>query len=115
MSCFLYGNHRDSPSLTSLNVLGVPGVLNVLNVLGVLNMLDVLNVLHVLIMPMDASLACWAFFSVELRLRSDSSISHRAFHTKGISVGRSVCMYVTLLLFSLLGAIYDHKSGLVFR
>ena len=47
MSRFLYKNHRDSPTLTLLNVLGVLGVLNVLNVLN---------------MPMDASLACWAFF-----------------------------------------------------
>ena len=50
MSCFLYENHRGSPTLTLLNVLGVLGVLNVLNVLDVLNM------------PMDASLACWALF-----------------------------------------------------
>ena len=47
-----------SPTLTSLNVLGVLGVLNVLHVL------HVLYVLHVLNMLMDASLACWALFSI---------------------------------------------------
>ena len=35
MSCFLYENHRGSPTLILLNVLGVLGVLNVLNVLNV--------------------------------------------------------------------------------
>ena len=61
MSCFLYENHRGSPTLTLLNVLGVLGVLNVLNAPNVLNMLNVLHVfhvLHVINMPMDASLAC---------------------------------------------------------
>ena len=47
MSCFLYENHRGSPTLTLLNVLGVLGVLNVLNVLK--------NVLNI---PMYPSLAC---------------------------------------------------------
>ena len=56
MSCFLYENHRGSPTLTLLNVLGVLGVLSVLHVP------HVLRVLHVLDMPMDASLACWALF-----------------------------------------------------
>ena len=37
MSCFLYENHRGSPTLILLNVLGVLHVLNVLNVLYVLN------------------------------------------------------------------------------
>ena len=50
MSCFLFENHRGSPTLTLLNVLSVLGVLNVLVVLNVLNM------------PMDASLASWALF-----------------------------------------------------
>ena len=54
MSGFLYENS----TLTLLNVLGVLGVLNVLYVLNVLNVLYVLNVLN---MPMDASLACWAY------------------------------------------------------
>ena len=49
MSCFLYENHRGSPTLTLLNVLGVLGVLNVVNVL------NLLNALHVLTIPMDAS------------------------------------------------------------
>ena len=57
MSCFLYENHRGSPTLTLLNVFGAMDVLNVLNVL---NVLHVLHVLHMLNMPMDASLACWA-------------------------------------------------------
>ena len=52
MSGLLHENHRDSPTLTSLNVLGVLDVLNVQKVLNVLNVLYVLN------MPMDASLAC---------------------------------------------------------
>ena len=56
MSGFLYENHWGSPTLTLLNVLGVLGVLNVL------------NVLHVLYMPMDASLACWALFSMYLAI-----------------------------------------------
>ena len=51
MSCFLYENHRGSPTLTLLNVLGVLYVLYVLNVLYLLNVLN---------MPVDASLACWA-------------------------------------------------------
>ena len=55
MSSFLYENHRGSLILTFLNVLGVLGVLDVLYVL------DVLNVLN---KPMDASLACWALFSI---------------------------------------------------
>ena len=55
MSRFLYKNHRGSPTLTLLNVLGV---------LGVLNVLKVLHVLRVLNMPMDASLACWALFTI---------------------------------------------------
>ena len=62
MSCFLYENHRGSPTLTLLNVLGVLGVL------GVLYMLNVLYVLNVLNMPMDASLACWALFSRSLHI-----------------------------------------------
>ena len=53
MSGFYYENHQGSPTLTLLNVLRVLGVHNMLNVLNVLNMLN---------MPMDASLACWAFF-----------------------------------------------------
>ena len=57
MNRFLNANHRDSPTLTLLNVLGV------------LNVLNVLYVLHVLIMPMDASLACWALFSIFLFFR----------------------------------------------
>ena len=44
-SGFLHENQQGSPTL--LNVLGVLGVINVLNMLN---------------MPMDASLACWAFF-----------------------------------------------------
>jgi len=48
MSCFLYENHRGSPTLILLNVLGVLGVLGVLNVLHVLHVLNVLHVLHVL-------------------------------------------------------------------
>ena len=55
MSRSLYENHWGSPILTLLNVLGVLGVLIVLNVL---------NVLYVLYMPMDASLGCWALFSI---------------------------------------------------
>ena len=51
MNCFLYENHRASPTLASLNVLGVLGVLYVLNVLKVQNVLNI---------PMDASVACWA-------------------------------------------------------
>ena len=51
MNRFLYENHRDSPTLTLLNVLGMLGVL------------DVLIVLNVLKMSMDASLAYWALFS----------------------------------------------------
>ena len=62
MSRSLYENHWGSPTLTLLNVLGVLGVLNVLNVLCVLH---VLHVLHVLNMLMDASLACWALFSIK--------------------------------------------------
>ena len=66
MSRFLYGNHRDSPTLTLLNVLGMLGVLNVLNVLNLLHALNVLHELHVLNMlndmPMEASFACWALF-----------------------------------------------------
>ena len=62
MSSFLYENHWSSPTLTLLNVLGVLGVLYVLFVLNVLHVLDVLNVLYVLYMPIEASLACWAFF-----------------------------------------------------
>ena len=58
ISGFLYENS----TLTLLNVLGVLGVLNVLYVLNVLNVLSVLYVLNVLNMPMDASLAHWAFF-----------------------------------------------------
>ena len=45
MSCYLYENHRGSPTLILLNVLGV---LNVLNVFHVLHVLPVLHVLHVL-------------------------------------------------------------------
>ena len=48
MSCYLYENHRASPTLILLYVLGVLGVLNVLHVLHVLHLLHVLNVLHVL-------------------------------------------------------------------
>ena len=58
MSRSLYENHWGSPTLTLLNVLGV------LNVLNVLNVIKALHVLHVLNMLMDASLACWAFFTV---------------------------------------------------
>ena len=56
MSRFLFDNHPGSPTLTLLDELVVLAVLNVLNVL------NVIHVLHVLNMPMDASLACWAFF-----------------------------------------------------
>ena len=56
MGRFLFENHRGSPTLTLLTVLGV---------LGVLNVFHVLHVLHVLNTRMDASLACWALFSVE--------------------------------------------------
>ena len=48
MSSFLYGNHQGSPTSTIFSTL-----LNVLGVLGVLNVLD---------MPLDPSLACWAYF-----------------------------------------------------
>ena len=48
MSCYLYENHRGSPTLILLNVLGVLGVLNVLNVLNVFHVLHVLHVLNVL-------------------------------------------------------------------
>ena len=64
MSRSLYENHWGSPTLTLLNVLGVLNVLNVLNVLDVLYVLNLLHVLHVLNMLMDASLACWALFSI---------------------------------------------------
>ena len=69
MSRSLYENHWGSPTLTLLNVLGVLGVINVLNVPNVLHVLHVLYVLHVLNMPMDASLACWALFSRNSRLK----------------------------------------------
>ena len=46
MSCYLYENHRASPTLILLYVLGVLGVLNVLHVLHVLHLLHVLHVLH---------------------------------------------------------------------
>ena len=68
MSCFLYENHWGSPALTLLNVLGVLGVLNVPNVLYVphtcASYMCFIHVLYVLNMPMDASLACWALFSI---------------------------------------------------
>ena len=59
MSRFLYENRRGSRTLTLLNVLGV---------LHVLRVLHVLHMLHVLNMPMDASLACWALFSMYLAI-----------------------------------------------
>ena len=60
MSGFLRENHRDSPTLTLLNVLGMLGVLNVLNALNLLHVLHVLNMINN--MPMEASFACWALF-----------------------------------------------------
>ena len=39
MSCYLYENHRGSPTLILLNVLGVLNVLNKFHVLHVLNVL----------------------------------------------------------------------------
>ncbi len=39
MSCYLYENHRASPTLILLYVLGVLGVLNVLHVLHLLHVL----------------------------------------------------------------------------
>ena len=47
MDNILHENHQGGPNLTLLNVL---------------NALNVLNVLNILIMPKDASLACWALF-----------------------------------------------------
>ena len=53
MSCYLYENHRGSPTLTMLNVLGVLGVLNVLHVLHVLHgrIVGLLGLVPILTMP----------------------------------------------------------------
>ena len=78
MSCFLYENHRGSPTLTLLNVLG---------------MLGVLNVLHVLNMPMDTSLACWALLSLVMEKNLKAiplrSITNHSWWSRGLAEAAS--------------------------
>ena len=75
MSCYLYENHRASPTLILLYVLGVLGVLNVLHVLHVLHLLHVLHVLHGRIVGL-LGLVCFNFCYEAVWLKSGLPLVH---------------------------------------